>query len=92
MVNNLGQWAEEKDYSTYPKGKWCDMDYVADYIRKQNYEPQNTIEHLISMVLAHFEYDTEYFPHYNDNSMINIDNLSEFVKENGGLKEFDYFG
>lgn len=29
MVNNLGQWIEEKDYNTYPKEKWCDYDYMA---------------------------------------------------------------
>ena len=28
MVNTYGRWTEEKDYSTYPKEKWCDYDYM----------------------------------------------------------------
>lgn len=27
-----GEWTEEKDYSTYPKEKWCDYDYMAAWI------------------------------------------------------------
>ena len=29
MINNLGQWEENRYYSTYPEKKWCDMDYMA---------------------------------------------------------------
>ena len=29
MVNQWrGEWTEEKGYSTYPKGKWCDYDQL----------------------------------------------------------------
>lgn len=27
-----GKWTEEKDYSVYPKEKWCDYDYMATRI------------------------------------------------------------
>lgn len=33
MVDAYGIWHEEKDYSNYPKEKWCDMDYMAVYIK-----------------------------------------------------------
>lgn len=36
MVDILRRWEEEKDYSIYPKEKWCDMDYIANEIRKVN--------------------------------------------------------
>lgn len=32
-----GEWTEEKDYSKYPKEKWCDCDYIAAWNREQNY-------------------------------------------------------
>ena len=35
MVDWFGRWTEEKDYSQYPKEKWCDYDYMAAWIRKQ---------------------------------------------------------
>lgn len=50
MVNNLGQWTEEKDYNTYPKEKWCDYDYMAVWIRSKGYEPETSMENLISMM------------------------------------------
>ena len=94
MVNNIGQWTAEKDYSTFPIEQWCDWDYVADFIIKQNYIPKTSIENLTYMIIAHFEGETEdsssyYFPTYKDNGMINIDGLSNFVKDNG-ISEFDY--
>lgn len=92
MVNTYGQWTVEKDYSTYPKSKWCDMDYVADYINKQNYIPETNIENLAHMVMAHFEADAgDYFSSHTDDLMINMDELSEFVEASGGLEEFDYY-
>ena len=38
-----GKWTEEKDYSTYPKEKWCDCDYMAVWIREQGYKPKTSI-------------------------------------------------
>lgn len=31
MVDNLGRWTPEPDYSAYPKEKWCDMDGESSY-------------------------------------------------------------
>ena len=39
-----GKWTEEKDYSTYPKEKWCDYDCMAAWIREQKYEPKTSME------------------------------------------------
>lgn len=55
MVNNLGQWTEEKDYSIYPKEKWCDYDYMAYEIRKNGYEPKTTMENLITVIFLHVD-------------------------------------
>lgn len=42
MVNQWrGEWTEEKDYSKYPKEKWCDYDYMVAWIRGQKYEPKH---------------------------------------------------
>ena len=50
MVNQWrGEWTEEKDYSTYPKEKWCDYDYMVVWIRGQKYEPKTSMENLISI-------------------------------------------
>lgn len=101
MVNWLGQWTEEKDYNTYPKGQWCDFDYVADYIRNNGYEPETDIENLITMIILHYEgelenEDIKYFGiedqrEYPDNLMINIDDVSAYIEATGGIKEFDYY-
>lgn len=50
MVDTYGRWTEEKDYSTYPKEKWCDYDYMAAWIREQGYEPKTDMENLITMI------------------------------------------
>jgi hypothetical protein len=92
MVNSVGVWIPEIDYSIYPKEKWCDMDYVANYIREQNYEPKTDIENLVTMLILHFENDAgDYFSWHTDDLMIDIEGLAEFVEISGGLKEFDYY-
>ena len=88
MVNTYGRWTEEKDYSTYPKEKWCDYDYMADAIRKSGYEIKTTMENLITMIFL-----------YVDSAIddgVDIIRDSDFdimcwVKESGGLQEFDYY-
>lgn len=50
MVDWFGRWTEEKDYSRYPKEKWCDYDYMAAWIRKQGYEPRTGMENLITNI------------------------------------------
>jgi len=101
MVNWLGQWTEEKDYNTFPKNQWCDIDYVAEWIRNIKYEVKTDIFHLIELVVADYQEDENvrengYYAvkdtrEYPDNLMINIEDLSIFVEENGGLNEFDFY-
>jgi hypothetical protein len=98
-----GKWIEQSDYNTYPQEKWCDYDYMAAWIRSQKYEPKTTMENLIDMILAYYEDDEKYRENgygyykikdkrkYPDNLMINIEDVSCYVSDNGGLKEFDYY-
>ena len=55
MVDWFGRWTEEKDYSQYPKEKWCDYDYMAAWIRKQGYEPRTGMENLITNIFSFYE-------------------------------------
>ena len=85
MVDWFGRWREEKDYSTYPKSKWCDYDHVAVWIRQQGYEPQTTMENLIDMIFLHYEAARE-----DEHSDFNINECVEFVENSGGIEMFDY--
>lgn len=100
MINNLGQWEESTNYNTYPKEKWCDMDYIAAWIRSKGYKIKTSMKNLILMILAYYE-DTEeyrkrgYFAiadtrKYPDNLMVNIPDIEEYVLVSGGLSEFDF--
>ena len=94
MVDTWGNWTEEKDYSTYPKEKWCDYDYMAAWIRKQGYEPKTDMENLITMILLYYEgeiedgesdYDTE-------NGKFDgtyIEAVQTYVQDNG-ISNFDF--
>ena len=87
MVDTLGRWTEEEDYSTYPKEKWCDYDYLAYEIRKSGYVPKTSMENLITMIFLHAESDVE------NGTEIDMDNsydIMEWVEESGGLESFDY--
>lgn len=78
MVDWFGRWTEEKDYSQYPKEKWCDYDYMAAWIRKQGYESE--IENHVS------DYDTE-----NGNfDGTYAEAAQAYVMDSGGLSEFDF--
>lgn len=85
MVDFFGRWTEEKDYSTYPKEKWCDYDHMAVWIRSWGYIPQTSMENLISMIFAHYEACS-----YDDNETFSIEGCIEFVENSGGIREFDY--
>ena len=94
MVDTWGNWMEEKDYSTYPKEKWCDYDYMAAWIREQGYEPKTDMENLITMILLYYEceiedgesdYDTE-------NGKFDgtyIEAVQTYVQDNG-ISNFDF--
>ena len=93
-------WTEEKDYSTYPKEKWCDYDYMAAWIIEQKYEPKTSMKNLIEMIFGYYFEDDDvkergYFAikderKYPDNLMIFIPDVAEYIFASGGLSEFDY--
>lgn len=88
MIDTYGRWTEEKNYSTYPKEKWCMYDYMADAIRKTEYVIKTSMENLIDMILLHAESNVE------DGVEIDMENsydILEWVNESGGLREFDYY-
>lgn len=99
MVDWYGRWTEEKDYSVYPKNKWCDMDYMANWIRNVGYEPKTSMENLIEMVLAYYdieleESNKEFYTDITESEnglMVSVEDISCYVEDNGGLTEFDYY-
>lgn len=95
MVNGYGQWTPEDDYSKYPKEKWCDYDYMADWIRKQNYEVKTDLDNLISMIFAYYDCEVEdedsEFNTENGNYDTYVESAQAFVEASGGLSEFDYW-
>lgn len=99
MVDYNGNWKAEKDYSEFPKGKWCDLDYVAAWVLESGYKPETTIENLVEMILSHYEThlidnNTKFYTDIiesENNPMISVADISCYVEENGGLKEFDYY-
>lgn len=100
MVDYYGRWMAERDYKVFPKEKWCDCDYIAAWIQDLGYQSKTNIENLVDMILAHYtsyleDYDVDFYistmkKSENDN-MISIKDVSCFVEESGGLKEFDYY-
>lgn len=95
MVDTYGRWTEEKDYSTYPKEKWCDYDYMAAWIREKGYEPETSMENLISMVFSHYECEignhvSEFDTESGNFDGTYTDGCKAFVEASGGLREFDY--
>lgn len=97
VINNL--WIAEKDYKVYPKKEWCDCDYIASWINDLGYKPKTTIENLVEMIMSY------YYGHLQDEDvcfytdielsenglMVSVEDISCFVNDNGGLKEFDYY-
>ena len=106
MVDDYGRWKENEDYSTFPQEDWCDMDYVANWIRSKNYEPKTSMENLILMILAHYDTELECTFHedgrctygyaipderpYPENLMVYIPDLEAYVEASGGIQEFDH--
>lgn len=95
MVDINGRWTEESDYSSYPKEKWCDYDYMAAWIRGQGYKPKTSMENLISMMFDHYECEIEMHVSEFDTVSGNFDGTyteacQAFVEASGGIKEFDW--
>ncbi len=93
-----GIWTAEEDYSNYPELKWCDMDYIANWIKQQGYLPKTSIENVSYKILDHYnleDFSNGYFEvednrEYPDNLMINILDVAAYVEASGGIEEFDY--
>lgn len=98
MIDNCGNWIAENDYSVYPKDKWCDYDYVACWINSLGYKPNTSIENLVSMIVLYYDTylednDADFYLDMIESEndlMISIKDISAFVEDGGGLKEFDY--
>ena len=96
MVNNCGHWTEEKDYSSYPKEKWCDVDRMANMIREKGYSPKNiSMEELIIRILCDYEESEEvqqhgYYAFEKIGNELDVRDVFEFVKDDGGFEEFDW--
>lgn len=83
-------WIENEDYSSFPKEKWCDMDYMAAWIRKCNYNPKTSMKNLICNIINAYRedgFDRRSFPNA---LMIHIPTVSLYVQSKGGLEIFDY--
>lgn len=99
MVTTWGLWTAEKDYKTYPKEHWCDCDYVAAWINDCGYKPETTMENLVNMIFLFYEdylgeCDLDFYTDITESEnglMVSIEDISCFVAENGGLKDFDYY-
>lgn len=85
MVDWFGRWREEKDYSTYPKEKWCDYDHMANWIRGKKYEPKTSMGNLIDMIFLHYEGECE-----DEDKEFNVEDCMEYVEASGGIEMFDY--
>lgn len=94
MVDTWGNWTEEKDYSTYPKEKWCDYDYMAAWIREQEYKPKTSMENLITMILLHYEGEIEDGESSYDTENGNFDGTYieavQVYAQDNDLANFDY--
>lgn len=100
-VNKMtGKWKIEKDYNKYPKRKWCNMDYVADWIIKQGYKVKTSYDNLINNIIDNYNEDEwvkdkGYFEipdtrEGKERLMINVVDVTEFVKASGGIEKFDF--
>lgn len=105
MIDCYGHWRKEQDYSKYPKEKWCDMDYVANYLDAIDYEPKNIgWKELIDRLIDNYNddvmengndsgYEYGYYVMENpieDDPMIYIPDFAAWLFVNGGAEEFDY--
>lgn len=99
MVDWNGNWTAEKNYNGYPEDKWCDYDYIANWIIGLGYNVKTSIENLTMMVFAHYDNylednDVKFYTDRTESEndiMISVEDVACFVEESGGLCEFDYY-
>lgn len=88
MVDNMGNWTAEKDYTNYPKEKMCDMDHVAeaviDFINKNNYKIKTDIENVCYILLMMITDE-------DGNYDISKDSITYEIESHGGVSDFDYY-
>lgn len=87
MVDYMERWTPEKDYSKYPKNKWCKYDFMANAIIKSGYKVKTSLENIITIIFLQVENAIENGCDIVDDSP---EDIMLWVKENGGLQEFDY--
>ena len=98
MITYYGVWKAEENYKTYPKDKWCDLDYIADWIKNLDYKPKTSIENLVETIVYFYtdyliDNDINFYSNITESEnglMISVEDVRCFVEENGGLREFDY--
>ncbi len=93
MVDTYGRWTYIPDT---PPEKKCDMDRLADAIYADGYEPQD-LELLCCLVFNAYD---EYLKEFEETSYTGMDHpdpmqytipdVTAFVRDSGGWKEFDY--
>ena len=85
-----------------PEDQICDLDIVAEFVAVSRYTPKTTLENVVLNVVACYDHwllendaahycDVEDTRPYPQNLMISPVEISWFVRDHGGLKEFDYY-
>ncbi|MBR1374281.1 hypothetical protein IJ556_07530 [bacterium] len=95
MVDYYGKWTYNKRVN--PR-RMCDMDYVAQLVDQDGYEPVTSMENIVSViVLLYNGYLMDHGVSFysvepdDDELHINADDVAEFIEDNGGFSEFDYY-
>jgi hypothetical protein len=96
MVDYYGNWTYDKNVN--PR-KMCDMDYVAQLVEQDGYEPVTSMENIVTVIVLLYngylsDHDVPYYSVEPDEDTlhINTDDVAEFIEESGGYSEFDYYG
>lgn len=79
----------EGTYTTYYKD-------IEEKILNDGYEPETSMENLISMIILHFDCDDNYGEFDEESGMggygeeFTLDECFRYIAESGGYREFDY--
>ena len=97
-VRNIGDVTVFVDCVCNPEATYAE--YYSDIERKiiaDGYEPETTMDNLISMIILSFDCDDNYgeydeetgFGGYGDE--FTLEECFRYVEESGGYREFDYY-